>query len=145
MPIAYIRPINPPGAPALVEIIALSPGSPPDRPHPGPTPPGPVDPGYSPPWAQVPGPGLPGGPVDPGYSPPWAQVPGMPATPGPGVGAVVIPMPPSEPPATPPTGMPADSKQVLIWYGPGTLPAQAWVGPYASTGPVAPVDPAAPK
>jgi hypothetical protein len=167
MPIAYIRPINPPGALALVEIIALSPGSPPDRPHPGPTPPGPVDPGWSPPWAQVPDPdrphpshpivlpgdpswgtGLPPRPVDPGYSPPWAQVPepGLPPSPGPGVNAVVIPMPlPPEgtPPPTPPEGMPAGSTQVLVWFGPGTKPAMAWVAPYVSTRPggVAPVPP----
>lgn len=122
MPIAYIRPINPAGPLLLVEIIALSPGSPPERPHPGPTPPGPVDPGYSPPWAQVP-------------------EPGVPPSPGPGVNAIVIPAPPpaeGQPAPTPPAGMPPDSKQVLIWYGPGTLPAMAWVAPYASTGPIAP-------
>jgi hypothetical protein len=36
MTIAYIRPINPPGELQLVEIIGLSPGSPPPRPQPQP-------------------------------------------------------------------------------------------------------------
>jgi hypothetical protein len=136
----------------FVEIIpiGITPGVPP-RPTPGPTPPGgggggPVDPGYSPPWAQV--------PVDPGYSPPWAQIPvdpgysppwatpgpggGQPPSPGPGFSARVFLVPPTDPPATPPEGMAPDSKQVMIWFGPGTKPAMAWVAPYASTGPVEP-------
>jgi len=98
---------------------------------------GPVDPGYSPPWAQI--------PVDPGYSPPWAT-PGprpQPPSPGPGFSATVIPLPPTDPPTEPPEGMSADSKQVLIWFGPGTQPAMAWVAPYASTGPVEPPEGAA--
>jgi hypothetical protein len=110
----------------------------PDIGLPGPQPPwppkpggggGPVDPGYSPPWAQI--------PVDPGYSPPWAT-PGPRPSPGPGVSAKVIPIPPQDPPVDPPEGMPPGSTQVLIWFGPGTLPAMAWVAPYASTGPVQP-------
>lgn len=142
MSFAYIRPINPSGPLVFAEIIAIGPveGVPP-RPTPGPTPPGPVDPGYSPPWAQVPGPGGPGGPggpVDPGYSPPWAQIP---ETPGPGTLVLLLPMPaPPEgtPPATPPAGMPAGSTQHLVYIGKGSLPAMAWVSPYASTGPVTP-------
>jgi hypothetical protein len=147
MGMAYIRPINPAGPLMLVEIIELSPGSPPQRPTPGPTPP-PVDPNLPHPEHPIMLPGMPGwglpgtpitppGPVDPGYSPPWAQVPGeLPVTPGPGVSAIVMPMPEGAPPATPPEGMPAGSVQVLVWFGKGTKPAVAWVGPYASTGPV---------
>jgi len=124
-------------------------GSPPYPSHPiagGPWPSHPIffPPGTRPPWAgggQPPGGGGGGGPVDPGYSPPWAQVPGGggPApSPGPGFSARVIPIPPQDPPVEPPEGMPADSTQVLIYFGPGTMPAMAWVAPYASTGPVQP-------
>jgi hypothetical protein len=85
-----------------------------------------------------------GGPVDPGYSPPWAQIPPgggtrppRPSSPR-GTNAVVMPMPATDPPTAPPAGLSPDSKQVLIWFGPGTQPAVAWVAPYASTGPITP-------
>jgi hypothetical protein len=160
MPLAYIRPINPPGELALVEIISLSPGTPPGRPHP--EPPlgiwGPTDPRPSPPIAGIPG--------FPGYTPPgggtqppgiWGPLPGFPThpisgipglpgyeppshppepTPGPGMQAIVLPVPPSDPPTPPPAGVPAGSTQMLIWFGPGTKPASAWVSPYPSQGPV---------
>jgi hypothetical protein len=52
------------------------------------------------------------------------------------VDAKIIAIPPQDPPVTPPEGMPPGSTQVLVYFGPGTLPAMAWVAPYASTGPV---------
>jgi hypothetical protein len=55
------------GTTELVEFIALTPGSPPPRPHPRP-PGGPVDPGWNPPGVGGPGSRPPGGPVDPGWS-----------------------------------------------------------------------------
>lgn len=149
----------------FVEIIPISitPGVPP-RPHPepplgiwGPGDPRPTLPiaGWDPGTGNFPGGG--GGqpplgiwgPGDPrptlpiaGWDPGTGNFPGGGGggggSPGPGMQAIVLPMPPTEPPATPPTGMPADSKQMLIWFGPGTKPAMAWVGPYASTGPVTP-------
>lgn len=132
MGLAYINPVN--ARENLYNITTIGPGSAPPRPHPGPTPPtgpgGPVDPGYSPPWAQI--------PVDPGYGIPETGLPGTrPPTPG-GATAVVIPLPPSDPPVEAPEGLPEASTQVLIWFGPGTQPAVAWVQPYVSTGPVEP-------
>jgi hypothetical protein len=199
MSYAAVRTLEPLGPYVMVEIVGITPGSPPPRPHPepplgiwGPTDPRPTHPiagipgfpGYTPPGG---GGGGGGGPVDPGYSPPWAQLPvdpgygipeggypgnpprpthpimlpgmpgwgqpspgpgpGTPPSPGPGVTAVVIPVPaPPEgtPPTPPPAGMPPDSVQVLIWFGPGTKPASAWVAPFASTGPVTPPAPATP-
>lgn len=133
---AYIRTLQPVGEYQLVEIIELGAGSPPPRPLP--QPPlgiwGPTDPRPSHPIAGIPG--------FPGYTPPLPGGPGTP-TPGPGEGmtAVVVPLPPSDPPATPPAGMPAGSSQVLIWLGPGTTPAKAWMEPYAAQHPTAPATP----
>jgi hypothetical protein len=136
---AYIRTIIP-GEMPFVEIIAISPveGVPP-RPHPTP----PIDPGaphpsfpiWGPPGF---GPGA-GFPDKPGYP----TIPGLPpgggGTPpsGPTV-AVVIPMPVSDPPATPPAGLPPGSTQMVIWFGPGTLPTVAWVPPYVDAAPPTP-------
>ncbi len=153
MPIAIIRPINPPGEQALVEIITIGPASPPERPHPGPTPPGPVDPGYSPPWAQVPDPDRPHPshpivlPGDPG----WGEIPGF-GGPGGGppigpghpdyptrphpvahVKALVYPAPtPPEgtPPTPPPAGLPAGTTEVLMVMGPQGKKARGWIEPY---------------
>ena len=132
-----IRPVD--AGQQLFMVTPIDQGVYPDHGLPGPQPPfpgggggGPVDPGYSPPWAQI--------PVDPGYSPPWAQPGPRPPrpSPGPGVSAVVIQLPAQDPPVPPPEGMAEGSVQVLIWFGPGTQPAMAWVAPFASTGPVAP-------
>jgi hypothetical protein len=164
MPLAYIRPMNPPGELLLVEIIPLSPGTPPERPQP--QPPlgiwGPPDmpPGF---WGGGMGPGVkpqpPGGtqpplgiwgPTDPRPGHPISGIPGLPGyepptggpgpgpSPGPGVQALVLPIPPSDPPTPPPAGIAPGSTQVMIWFGPGTKPAAAWVAPYPSQGPVPP-------
>ena len=109
----------------------------PQPPFPQPQPPYPSHPIAGGPW-----------PSHPIFYPPGTRPPGQggppiggggPApSPGPGVSAVVIPLPPQDPPVTPPEGMSPDSTQVLIWFGPGTQPAMAWVAPFASTGPVQP-------
>jgi len=84
-------------------------------------------------------PGYPGGERPPSFPPAGGGGGGggVPS-PGPGVSAVVIPLPPTDPPTEPPEGMSPNSTQVLIWFGPGTLPAAAWVAPYPSQGPVEP-------
>lgn len=133
---AYIRTIIP-GEMPFVEIIAITPtGGVPPRPHPepplgiwGPTDPRPTLPiagwdpihGTFPPWVK---------PPEPGDPPAGASV------------AVVVPLPPSTPPATPPAGISADSTQMLIWFGPGTLPTVAWVPPYVDASPPKPETPA---
>jgi len=60
---------------------------------------------------------------------------GRPPLPGYTAGALVIPVPAADPPTPPPAGIPAGSTQVLIWFGPGTKPASAWVAPYVSAAP----------
>ena len=115
-------------------------------------------PGPQPPFpGQIPHPEHPiaGGPwpSHPIFYPPGTRPPGQggPQPPGGGGGgggggegpmggmhALVLPLPPSDPPATPPEGMPAGSTQVLVWFGPGTKPASGWVGPYASQQPPGP-------
>jgi len=136
MTYAYIRPIDPAGPMAFVEIIAigLTPGVP-GRP----TPPGEL-PHPSHPIA-LPGDPWWGGDLKPTHPIFLPGMPGWPETPPPGtaaepVAALVFPMPEGTPPATPPTGMPAGSVQVMIYFGKGTKPAVAWVQPYPSTGPV---------
>jgi len=122
--------------------IEFSPGSPPPRP--GQRPPlgiwGPNDPRPTPPITGIPG-------FPPPLGPPPGGGPVPPVTAPVGANATVIPLPKTDPPATPPEGMPASSMQALVWFGPGTKPALAWIGPYASTGPVGPAeaDPVAPK
>lgn len=121
MSLAYIRPINPPGELSLVEIITLSPGDPPPRPHP--EPPlgiwGPTDPRPTLPIA--------------GWDPGTGTWPKPPQPPGGGSGgsvAIVKPAPPSDPPATPPEGSPTGTVQMVVWFGPGTIPVKAWIPPY---------------
>ena len=117
--------------------ITFGSGTPPPRPHPepplgiwGPSDPRPTNPIWG---------------FDPIHGT-WPDHPHPPQPPQPPVfNAAVIPLPPSDPPTTPPEGMPPASKQVLIWFGPGTLPTVAWVQPYASTGPVTPPDTATPQ
>jgi len=84
-------------------------------------------------------PGYPGGERPPSFPPVGGGGGGGPS-PGPGYSATVIPLPPTDPPTPPPAGMPPTSTQVLIWFGPGTMPAAAWVAPYPSTGPVPPAE-----
>jgi hypothetical protein len=118
------------------ELILLSPGSPPERPHPQPP-----DPTQPPDGIWGP---LPGFPTNPIQLPPWA---GKPQPPFPGqppgettrVVAVVSKLPEG---VTPPAAPPADAKPMSVYFGPGTLPTIAWVAPNVSTGPVEP--PAAP-
>lgn len=148
MGLAYLRHIQQDNYIELVEIIELSPGSPPPRPHPEP----PVDPGYFPPGV---GPGQPGGPVDPGYFPPgvgpgqpggpnaphpshpialpgdpwWGTGGPQPGEPPKGFVAIVAQVPPG---ATPPAAPPPDATVVFIKMGKDAMPTYAWVAPYAT-------------
>lgn len=130
MPKVYIDPDGPlPGY--YAELTTFGPGSPPDRPTPQPPPDGiwgPTDPRPTHPISGIPGYPPPLGPGAPGTRPPEAP---------PGANATVIPLPPATPPAPVPPGMPAGSTQMLVWFGPGTKPAMAWIGPYAAQVPAA--------
>ena len=139
MPYGYIKPIAPPGELIFVEWIAIGPGSPPDRPHPGdpnlPHPEHPISLPGDPGWGQIPGFGGPGGglPIGPGH-PDYPTRP-TPA-PTPQANAVVIPAPPppeGTPPETPPTGLPAGSSKVFVQLNPGTpnaVTTSGWLYPY---------------
>jgi hypothetical protein len=129
----------------FVELIWITPtpGVPP-RPTPGPTPPDPNAPHPEHPIWGPPGfgPGA-GFPDRPGFPtipfPPKPPGGGDPT--GPSV-ALVFPMPVADPPVTPPAGIPPDSVQMVIWFGPGTKPTVAWVPPYADAAPPKPQEPA---
>jgi len=97
----------------------------------------PIAPGGMPPYPDH---GLPGQPpyVDnalPPYVDNTLPPSGRPPTPGNSAGALVIAVPATDPPTPPPAGIPAGSTQVLIWFGPGTKAASAWVAPYVSAAP----------
>jgi hypothetical protein len=131
------------GQQSVVNIKILSAASPPDRPQPGPTPPtepplgiwGPTDPrpthpiaGFDPihgTWPE--GPGGPGGGggggQPPQLKPPTGSTPGLAAVRN-----------SAESGGTPPADLP-DATKMEVYFGQGTLPAQAWVGPYAQTQP----------
>lgn len=134
MPKGVIIHIDPPGTPEYVEFVAMSPGSPPDRPQPlppldiwGPSDPRPTHPIQLPPWAGKPQPPFGGGGNGGGGD-------------GGGSVAIVAPLPPpaeGEPAPTPPEGSPQGSTQMLVWFGPGTIPVKAWIPPYVSAAPPA--------
>jgi hypothetical protein len=128
-------------------ILVLSAASPPPRPTPVPP-----DPGTGQPPLIIWGPGdprptlpiagwdpihgtFPPGPVTPpggggGDLPPQVIRPPSGETPGVGVVRNAV-QDPAAPPATPPADMPG---AVLsdVYFGRGTLPARAWIGPYAA-------------
>jgi hypothetical protein len=130
---AYIKHAS--GELEFVEIIAITPtpGVPP-RPTPGPTPPdlgiwGPGDPRPTLPIA--------------GWDPGTGTWPKPPRPPGDGRPegaqiALVVPLPPGTAQPEPPDGTVPGSTLQVVWYGPGTLPTTAWIGPYADAGPPKP-------
>jgi hypothetical protein len=144
------------GQQSVVNIKILSAASPPERPTgPGDQPPPggsgnyPSHPIFYPPGT---GPGYPGWggdrphPEFPISGPPW--FPGEPPVTPPGGGAPPALKPPSgDQPGlaamknsaatgeAPPAEMPAGSSKMDVYFGAGTLPTFAWVGPYVATHP----------
>jgi len=111
----------------------------PDIGLPGPQPPFPGGGGGQPPYPST-GPGFRTNPLQ---LPPWAGKPQPPwggggGGGGPGTQVTMIPLPPADPPVPPPTGIPAGSVQVLVFYPGERYPAVAWVQPSPSSGPVQP-------
>lgn len=160
MGLAYIIPVN--AAENLYNVIGLTPGSAPPRPHPPGQPGVPTHPIYNPPYPDIGGPGdqpypdhgLPGWQPRPDHGlPPFPSHPivipsppnvpshpiELPPTPPGGVlppgSGLIVPMPPDMQEPPPPPGTPADHEPYVVWFGPGTVASVVWLPPTATTKP----------